>query len=92
MTITSPTQLPLAMFKLIFEKKGFTYKGKTLNKLPQRGITPVQFGNFIYVEQSPNGKDLHALQARKGNKIMWIIDISTTRAIGKVYNGEIHKL
>ena len=76
----------------MFGNKDIEYKGK---KFPLRtigGLRRYDVGNLLIIEQNPQKNTSWAKLARKGHKILWIIDTKFNRYLVRVEDGKITRL
>lgn len=97
MIITSPLELPLAIWKLFFSGEKIIYKNqdlkiKYINLRSGGTIKKVQVGEYVYLEQNPNSGSRYAQMSKQGHKILWIIHQPTNKYIGKVMDGKAEKI
>lgn len=87
-------RIPLikTFFKALFTGKDVYFKGK---KFPLRkidGLKRFDVGNLLLIEQNPKKETEWAARARKGARIMWIIDTKFNRYLVRVEDGKITNL
>lgn len=76
-------------YKALFADTDVFYKG---TKFPLRkisGLRRFDIGNLLIIEQNPRKKTKWASMARKGHKILWIIDTRWNRYLIRVEDGKI---
>jgi len=97
--VSKSSDLPKAVYKLMFNSTSFNYKGKkvkpkivTLRSPKGKVIKKVQIGDYVYLQQNPYKNSSYGQRARNGENIMWIIHQPTGRYIGRVIDGQPKKL
>ena len=83
------TPIIKTFFNALFSGKDVIFKGQ---KFPLRKIGDLRrydVGNLLLIEQNPKKKTEWAARARKGAKIMWIIDTKFNRYLVRIEDGKI---
>jgi len=58
-----------------------------------RGLKSIRFRDYLFIEQNPNKINSEwAKKARKGMKIMWVIDLKKDKYIARVVDGKFEIL
>ena len=79
-------------YKGLFANKDVFYKGQRFPLKKLGGLRRFDVGNLLFIEQNPKKKTEWADRARKGAKIMWIIDTKFNRYLVRVEDGKITNL
>lgn len=79
-------------FKNMFGNKDVTYQGKTFPLRKTDGLRRYDVGNLLFIEQNPKKESEWALRARKGAKILWVIDTKWNKYLVRVEDGKIIRL
>jgi len=76
----------------MFGGKDVVYKGKKFPLGKLKGLRRYDVGNLLFIEQNPRKTTEWAERARKGAKIMWVIDTKFNRYLARVEDGKITRL
>lgn len=79
-------------YKNMFGGKDVVYKGKKFPLRKVAGLRRYDVGNLLFIEQNPKKTTEWAARARKGAKILWVIDTKWNKYLVRVENGKITKL
>ncbi len=79
-------------FKNMFENKDVVYQGKTFLLRKTDGLRRYDVGNLLFIEQNPKKESEWAVRARKGAKILWVIDTKWNKYLVRVEDGKIIRL
>lgn len=76
--VDNPSDLPLAIFNLLFNRAKVVYCGEQVKRqvVTMRAggtIKKAKVGDFVYLEQNPYKNSQSGGLAKAGHKIMWII-------------------
>lgn len=80
------------LFRAMFDNKDVVFKGKKFPLTKKNGLRRYDIGNLLFIEQDLKKKTEWAKRARKGIKIMWVIDIKYNRYLARVENENIIRL
>jgi len=86
------TPIIKTFFNALFSGKDVIFKGQKFPLRKIRGLKRFDVGNLLFIEQNPKKKTEWATRARKGAKIMWIIDTKFNRYLVRVEDGKIINL
>ncbi len=82
----------LTFYKAMFADRDVNFRGVKFPLKKVNGLRRFDVGNLLFIEQNPRKKTQWARMARKGMKIMWVIDIKFNRYLHRVEDGVIKKL
>lgn len=90
----NPKDLPGLVYKLFFTGAKIIYKGKELQATTVAGgkVKKIKIGNYIYLEQNPIKNSRWGALARCNHNILWIINDTNGKYIGRVVDGQISQL
>lgn len=94
---TRATDLPLAIYKHLFDHTRVMYKGKLISSrilTDSRGRVHrgVRIGNFIYIQQNKLQNNHYGKIARQGQNIVWVIHAPSKKVVGKVVDGKTARI
>ncbi len=85
-----PRNKLLAQFyKGIFYDRDITLEGKTIPLNKKNGLRYFKVGHLLFIEQNPKKDTKWANLARKGAKIMWLIDTKQNKYIYQVVDRKL---
>jgi len=90
--MTKSNFLITLFFKNMFGGKDVIYKGKKFPLSRAGGLRRYDVGNLLFIEQYPKKETESAARARKGARIMWIIDTKWNKYLVRVEDGKITRL
>lgn len=82
---------------LLFYKRMFDNKDVVIGKLKfplqkTAGLRSFKIGNLLLIEQNPAKKSKWGEKAKKGEKIMWILDQKVNKYLYSIINGKVFKI
>jgi hypothetical protein len=63
-----------------------------LEKTSIKGLRAFELPGLLFIEQNPNKRTKWARLAKKGHKIMWVIDTKTNKYLAVVDNEKLTRL
>lgn len=90
--MTKSNLLITLFFKNMFGNKDVEYQGKKFPLSKVNGLRRYDVGNLLFIEQNPKKETEWALRARKGAKILWVIDTKWNKYLVRVEDGKITRL
>lgn len=76
----------------MFKNRDAVIKGKKFPLKKAKGLRQFRVGNLLFIEQNPRKKSEWAEKARKGAKILWVIDTRKNRYLYRIVDGKLTKL
>lgn len=64
----------------------------TLEKTSIKSLRAFEFPGLLFIEQNPDKRSKWARLAKKGHKIMWVMDTKTNRYLAVVDNDKLTRL
>lgn len=89
--ITKP-KIISEFYKAIFANRDALIGGKKFPLRKIKGLKQYKVGNLLFIEQNPKKATKWAAMARKGAKIMWVIDQKTNKYLYQIINGRLLRL
>jgi len=81
-----------AFYTAMFANKDVRYKGAKFALKTVKGLKRYDINNLLFIEQNPNSGTVWANRAKKGAKIMWIIDVKFNRYLYRMEGKKVTKL
>jgi len=85
-------KLILRIFKSLFAGRSFRYKGQEFPIQKIKGLRAFKIGGLLCIEQNPKSGSKYAALAKKGRKIMWIIDRKKNKYLLRVMDGVVTRV
>ena len=80
------------IYKNLFAGRNFRFKGRKIPLKRVRGLKAYKIVNLLFIEQNPKTDSKYARMAKRGRKIMWVIDQRKNEYLARVIDGKIERL
>ncbi len=86
------SKLLVAIWAALFRHKPIKIGKREYLPKKIKGLNAFVIGNLLFIEQNPKTATKWARLAKKGTKIMWVIDRKLNKYLFRVVNGKVKKV